>query len=120
MKRLPIIFGAGLLIGFFLIEGHALAQEWKTTITPEMRYASVDGRTKKFEAQHWMNGGFDAGVSEYRSENDNLNGVEVSTEGHAMPGNADYAAEVKLRHSDEWHFGLGFNQSNQPFFFSVC
>src|SRR3989338_8599775 len=79
-------------------------------ITPEVRYAGVDGDQDLFQAQHWMNRGLVAGIREFSFSDDNYRGWEVWSEGHAMPGNMDFAYELLATKPDWGYWRLDFKQ----------
>ncbi|HTL71305.1 MAG TPA: hypothetical protein VL404_08455 [Candidatus Eisenbacteria bacterium] len=74
------------------------------------QYAFVNGDASQFRAHHWMATGASGGVKEFGFEDEYPEGVTLTAEGHAIPDNGDYGAEIKLEKEGFGYLLLDYTQ----------
>ncbi len=100
-----------LSTAFGFVIAPALAAEITSSATPELRYAFVDGIADKFESHHWMSAGLDGGLSQFNMSGSDLgDGLSFTSEGHALPGNADYRYELEIKKEELMTWDIEFDQ----------
>lgn len=112
-KNLARRCAALALLLLFSARAFAAAEIKAPEITMAMepfQYAAVKGDSSQFRAHHWMSTGYDGGVKEFGYEQDFGDGVTLEAEGHAIPGNGDYGAEVKLEKEGYGYLLLDYKQ----------
>lgn len=82
--------------------------ETKFSVTPAVRWATVQGNVQKFQQHQWVRRGTSPGVSEFRISQKNTNGSEFFVEGRAM--REDYKITFDMRKNDLGYMRFGFEQ----------
>ncbi|MBI3307277.1 MAG: hypothetical protein HYZ84_05695, partial [Candidatus Omnitrophica bacterium] len=91
-----------ILSVFILRTNFIFADEPQITVDAmPLRYAFVDGDSRKFSEQHWMRKDYAGGIEEFSFEPKNLpEDITVSMDGHAIVEDNDYEAHVLLDKKD--------------------
>lgn len=99
----PWLLTLVVAVGASAAGGLALAEdELSVTLLPA-RYAGVDGDKQKFQAHHWMKGGYAGGIQNFSAHHEFAGGTMLSAEGHAIVDQHDLGTELALKRE-----GVGF------------
>jgi len=101
LKIVKVVAVLIFTIGFNGTPRPALADDastdgWDTFELMPFRSISVKGDAAKFRALNWMNDGTTGGIKAMGYEGDLGEGGNLSFEGHAIPGDNDFGAGLKL------------------------
>jgi len=80
----------------------------KFSVTPAVRWVTVQGNAQKFMEHQWVRRGFSEGVSEFRLAQKTTNGTAVVVEGRAFTD--DYKVTLDLRRDELGFARFGFEQ----------
>ena len=78
------------------IAGDASSDGWSAFELMPIRTISVKGDAAKFRALNWMNDGTTGGIKAMGFDSEVGEGGQVSFDGHAIPGDNDFGAGLKL------------------------
>ncbi len=84
------------------------AQGWDTFELMPIRVISVKGDAAKFRAINWMNDGTTGGIKAMGFDGDLGEGGNLSFDGHAIPGDNDFGASLKLTRGNGGYVSMDY------------
>src|SRR3989344_5627648 len=90
------------------IAGDASSDGWSAFELMPIRTISVKGDAAKFRALNWMNDGTTGGIKAMGFDSEVGEGGQVSFDRHAIPGDNDFGAGLKLTRGNGGYFTMDY------------
>jgi mono/diheme cytochrome c family protein len=89
---------------------NAAASQPQFSVSPTIRWITVDGNEQKFREHHWMREGWSGGAAEFSWRQPLRDGQSLAVEGHALPNQNDYQLGLKYDRPEVGFVRAGFEQ----------